>query len=273
MAAPTDKPLQGLAFLNTRDSRSAPRLTGRLERLGARVVACPTIAFVPPESWAPFDERVARLTAHDCVVFTSANAVGASLERLEALGRPPATLGAGPIAAIGQGTRDALQEAGLPVALVPALAQQEGLLALLCERLRPGDRVWIPRAQEAREELVEGLRQAGFAVEVTTVYRTVPPSEGLGAARAELLAGRIDWLLFTSSSTVLNFCAMLDAEVRAALAARDPHVACIGAITADAARHQGLPVHVVPAQQDLDGLLEALVDYVRDEAAGSRVHS
>lgn len=255
-------PLQGLTFLNTRDVRNAAALTLLLIEQGADVVECPTIEFVPPESWVPFDSRLEQLTDDDWIVFTSANAVRATLERVWELNRPPAVLGRGHIAVIGPGTRHALEREKLAVELMPGIAQQEALLEVMRKTLRPKDRVWIPRAQDAREILVQGLRAEGYQVTVTPVYRTVMPSGGLGKAREPLLAGRIDWVLFTSTSTARHFFDLLDDEARAKLAQRWPRIACIGAVTADAVREQGLPVSVVAARQDLNGMVDAVVEFV-----------
>ncbi|HKI99118.1 MAG TPA: uroporphyrinogen-III synthase [bacterium] len=256
-------PLQGLTFLNTRDARGAPALTQMLAELGAEVVECPTIEFVPPASWTPFDSRLEQITKDDWVVFTSANAVRATMERIWELNRPPAVLGRGRLAAIGRSTKNALERHKLTVELMPRIAQQEALLDALLSALRRSDKVWIPRAQEARELLVDGLRTAGYPVTVTPVYRTVMPRDGLGRARDALLAGRIDWMLFTSTSTVTNFFELLDEATRTALAQRWPRVACIGAVTAEAVRDQGLAVAVVPSRQDLEGMLAAVVDTVQ----------
>lgn len=253
--------LRGLTFLNPREAGSAPALTQRLTALGAAVVEAPTIAFVPPEDWTPFDTRVRGIGADDWVVFTSATAVRFVLQRLRELGLSAEALRGGRIACVGRGTERALTEAGLPVALVPRHFQQEGLLEALRDQVQPTQRVWLPRAGSAREALEAGLRELGVPVEVTTVYRTVAP-DSLGAGAEALRAGRIDWLLFTSPSTVHNFLALLPTEVAEALKGHWPRVACLGAVTAEAARKRGLAVAVVPEQQDLDGLVAAVVDYM-----------
>ncbi|HEX9843144.1 MAG TPA: uroporphyrinogen-III synthase, partial [bacterium] len=115
------EPLRGLTFLNTRDARGAATLTQMLAELGAEVVECPTIQFIAPESWVPFDSRLEQLTEDDWVVFTSANAVRATLERLWELNRPPAVLGRGHLAVIGRGTKNALERHKLSVALMPGI--------------------------------------------------------------------------------------------------------------------------------------------------------
>ena len=252
-------PLQDLTFLNTRDIRSAPKLTDMLTENGARVVGCPTIQFIPPSNWASFDRRLERISPDDWIVFTSATAVQAALDRLWELNHPPAVLARGNIAAIGQGTANALRNHKLKVDLMPGVAQQEALLEVLLKELRRINKVWIPRAQDARELLVNGLREQGFEVLVTPVYQTVPGGPMPREAREALLQGGIDWILFSSSSTVKNFVQMLDEKTAAHLSLHWPRIGCIGAVTADAARDYGLPVQVVPARQDMEGLVSAVI--------------
>lgn len=259
-------PLQGLTFLNTRDARSAGQLSEKLDDLGGRVVACPTIEFIAPSSWVPFDGRLEAITTDDWIVFTSANAVRATFERLWELNKPLGVLTRARIAVIGQGTANVLATHNIAVSLMPGVAQQEALLHVLLGVLRRSDKVWIPRAQDAREVLVEGLRAEGVSVAITPVYRTVMPKDGLGAALDELRAGRVDWMLFTSTSTVRHFFELLDNETLATLENRWPQVACIGAVTAKAAEAYGLPVTVVPVRQDLNGMIDALVAKVTGHA-------
>lgn len=255
-------PLQGLTFLNTRDARGAEQLTRILQERGGEVVECPTIEFVPPRSWRQFDGRLARISKDDWIVFTSATAVQATLERLWELNRPPGVLSIARIAVIGRGTASTLQAENLEVALMPQVAQQEPLLEAMLANMKRDDKVWMPRAQEAREMLVEGLEAQGYEVTVTPVYRTLAPKAGLEPAIGPIRENRIDWLLFTSTSTVTHFFDMMDTQTRRHLEQHTPHVACIGAVTAEAARRNGLPVSVVPARQDLTGMVDAIVAQV-----------
>ena len=258
-------PLRGLTFLNTREAGAARALSEPLERLGARVIERPTIAFAPPASWAPFDEALALLRPGQWVIFTSANAVRCALERIAALGRAPAVLAGARIACVGGGTAEALGPHGLAPALLPGdpgRFQQEGLLEALVPVLRPGDPVWHPRAEEARDALEAGLRAAGAEVRVTPVYRTMLPPEGLGPVAAQLERGEIDWICFTSASTVRNLLTLLREEARPAVL-RGPRIACLGRITAEAAREAGFSVAALPQRQTLAGLVEAIVAAVR----------
>jgi uroporphyrinogen-III synthase len=110
--------------------------------------------------------------------------------------------------------------------------------------------------------LEEGLRAAGADLTVTVAYRTVMPSNGLGSGLDELRRGAVDWICFTSASTVQHFWAMLPESDRAAVLA-GPRVACIGRVTARAAEALGFRVSALPERQDIPGLVEAIVEVAR----------
>ncbi len=267
-----DAPLQGLRFLNPREAGQAAELTKALAALGATVLEQPMLAFEPPASWEPFDSRLRRLEPGDWVAFASATAVRFTLSRLEQLGQPPAVLARANLAAVGDGTAAALAAAGLTAALVPEVFQGEGLLAAMIAKLPAGARVWLPRAEGGREMLAEGLERAGFQVEATPVYRTVTPPGGAGALPRLIAEGGLDWIVFTSPSTVHHLIELIPPEVAeklrgAGLRGAGPRVACIGGITAEAARGHGLAVAVVPPRQDLSGLVAAIAEFVAAEGA------
>jgi uroporphyrinogen III methyltransferase/synthase len=119
--------------------------------------------------------------------------------------------------------------------------------------------VLLPRAARAREALPEALRAAGCTVDVVAAYETHaatgPAVEGLAA---ELDAGRLDAVLFTSGSTVDHLCDALGPRAAALLAG--VRVASIGPVTSEAARARGLRVDVEARETTVAGLIRALAD-------------
>ena len=212
----------------TRPREQAAALVERLEALGHEVVACPLIEVVPLGG-GPVDT-----SRYDWVIVTSAN--GARELARRRIGRLPR------IAAIGPGTAAALADEGIPVALVPAVSTQEGLLA---ELPRPAGRVLFAGAEGARQLLVETL-DADFV----PLYRTV--------AVTPIEPPRGDVAALTSSSA---------ARALGALPVRVP-VVSIGPQTSAAARDAGLEVVAEAESHDLDGLVAAV-----DRLAGSRRES
>ena len=84
--ATAQRPLAGRTVMVTRAREQAGEFAAALEGFGARVVFCPTIEIVAPETYAPLDEAVENLFGYDWLVFTSANAVEHFCRRLEASG-------------------------------------------------------------------------------------------------------------------------------------------------------------------------------------------
>ena len=116
----------------------------------------------------------------------------------------------------------------------------------------------MPRAAEAREILPEKLRGQGALVDVVPVYQTEAaevPAEEADALRQALSAGEIDFVTFTSSSTVRNLMKILGG----AESLKHVRTACIGPVTAATAREAGLDPSIVAETYTIDGLIEALL--------------
>ena len=122
----------------------------------------------------------------------------------------------------------------------------------------PRPRALIARAAVARDVLPEGLREAGWEVDVVEAYRTEGVEVSV-AARSEI--ANSDVVTFASPSAVEQFAkAGLVSELT--IADRpNPIVACIGPITADAAHRFGLEVAVEATKHTASGMVKALEDY------------
>jgi uroporphyrinogen III methyltransferase/synthase len=82
--------------------------------------------------------------------------------------------------------------------------------------------------------------------------------EALAALANDLAVGRLDAVLFTSSSTVDSLCDALGARASDLLAR--PRVASIGPITTATALARGLRVDVTAAEYTLPGVVRALAE-------------
>jgi uroporphyrinogen III methyltransferase/synthase len=250
------RPLYGKRVLVTRSREQASLLAERLAGLGAEPVEFPTIRIVPPEDFGPVDEAIADLASYQWVIFTSVNGVKALGARLQALGKDARALAGVKVAAIGPATAKALAQYGLVADYVPDKYVAEEVAAGLGQVA--GQRILLPRADIAREALAVELGAKGAVVDEVTAYRTVP-AEPSDDVRQMLLAGEVDIVTFTSSSTVRNFAALLDGLDPAQVLAQTV-VACIGPITAQTARELGIRVDVVAEEYTINGLVEALTE-------------
>lgn len=252
------KPLSGRVVLVTRAREQAGAFRELLEAAGARVMVVPTIAIEPPDSWAPLDAALAQ--DHEWIVFTSVNGVAMVRRRMEAAGLGRARLEQSRLAAIGPATAAALREWGLEAEVVPGEYVAEGLLEHLRPRVRPGERVLLPRAAETRDVLVRELTAHGARVVEVAAYRTRAAGEHAAGLREALAAGRVDVVTFTSSSTVKSFCALFDpAELPRLL--HGVTVACIGPVTRATAESRGLRPSIVPADYTIPALARAIASH------------
>ncbi|MCX8035466.1 MAG: uroporphyrinogen-III C-methyltransferase [Candidatus Sumerlaeia bacterium] len=254
------RPLFGRRIVVTRSRTQASELRERLERLGAEVIEFPTIRLVPPRSERRLRDAARHLNRYDWLIFTSANAV----ERfcaivLEENGGDIRAFGRARIAAIGPATRQAVERFRLAVALQPARYVAEEVVAALAKtEILDGLRVLIPRAEVAREVLPERLRKAGARVDVIPVYRTVPdkPVNAREIVK-ELLAGKIDTITFTSSSTVENFVRAVGRKNFARFAGKTK-IASIGPVTSKTLRDYGACPAIEARDYTIEGLVRAI---------------
>ena len=256
------RPLDGRKVLVTRPIAQAPELIDRLAALGADSIAAPAIRIVPPEDTRPLDDACASAGSFAWIVFTSANAVDAFMERLRAVGNGAVALAGVRICAIGPATGARIERHGPRVDLAPAEHRGEGVSAALraATDLR-GARVLLPRADIARPALPDALRAAGADVTEVTAYRTIAVPDWPGpAARELLLRGAIDAVTFTSASAIRSAVQSLGAQQAIDLLGATV-VAAIGPVTARAARQLGVETTVMPSTYTTEALAEALGDH------------
>ncbi|HVG35351.1 MAG TPA: uroporphyrinogen-III synthase [Pyrinomonadaceae bacterium] len=267
------KPLTGRTVIITRARAQAADFISELEGYGARVLACPTIEIVEPESYQPLDEAIDNLYGYDWLIFTSVNGVDHFLRRLTESGRDRSELDDLRVCSIGDATAERLREASVHVDVIPAQFKAEGVFEALAlflggeENLR-GQNFLIPRAAVARDYLPRALIAAGARADVVPAYRTVQPnSSERGRVEAMLTGGAVDCITFTSSSTVNNFALMFETTDLSELL-KGVRIACIGDITAATAARYGLNTDIQPDEYTIPALARAIADYYNSKDEG-----
>ncbi len=254
------KPLFGKTVLVTRARSQASQLVAGLEARGARVVELPAIRFAEPsDHYEAVDAAISLIASYDWILFTSVNGVDRFFDRLLAAGKDARDLARTFFAAIGKATAARLRRYGLVADVVPDEFRAEGMIEALRGQLAPGERVLVPRAQEAREVLSENLREYGAIVDVAPVYRTLPAEEDATQVKEMLAAGEIDAATFASSSTVKNLAGLIgDAGLL-----KNTKVVAIGPVTAATCEELGAKPAAVAKEYTIDGLIEAVENILR----------
>ncbi|WP_421121420.1 uroporphyrinogen-III synthase [Aquihabitans daechungensis] len=211
------------------------------------MVEAPSIEITDPDDGgAALRSAVERIGSYDWLVLTSPNGVERTFAHV-----PDARALAGvQVAAVGAGTAAALARHRVVADLVPDAFVGEGLVAAFPAPPAGGGRVLVCRAAVARDIVPDGLRAAGWEVDVVDAYRSRPVP--LTAAQADAVAAA-DAVTFASSSSVTNLCDAMGAErLPAALVS-------IGPVTSDTIRAHGLSVTAEADPHTIDGLVAAVL--------------
>jgi uroporphyrinogen-III synthase len=240
--------LAGRRILVTRPRELAQGLATLVREAGGEPLLYPALEIREVSDPAPARALIARLGEFDLAVFVSPTAVRKALEL--AAGAPwPAALR---VAAVGGGTRRALEAAGFREVIAPASGAEdsEGLLAL--PALASARRVAVFRGEGGRERLGEALGARGARVEYAECYRRAPPAAGAAPA------GRIDAICASSGEALRNLVALLGRERVA-----QPPLFVPNARVAAVARGLGLRAPVLAGPGDAQ-MCAALVAYFGD---------
>lgn len=266
-----NRPLMGKRIVVTRAREQASDLVKRLSELGASCLECPTIEVVPPEDWSPLDTAIENLSAYDWIIFTSVNGVKFFFNRLFEKGKDVRALGHFRTASIGPATAEQLLTFGLKSDIIPKSYRAESVVEAFQNEDVKGKQILLPRAKEARPVLPVELRKMGAEVDEVTVYYTREVRDNAESLLAEIKAGQVDIVTFTSSSTVRNFRALLpekDDDMKTLM--QDVTIASIGPITADTATELGFDVRIVAESFTIPGLCEAIEIEVRGQRSEVR---
>jgi uroporphyrinogen III methyltransferase/synthase len=262
------KPLFGRRILVTRPRDQAAEMVELIESLGAEAVEAPMIRVIPPEDYGPLDTACAEAGRFDWIVFSSANAVDAFMERLQASPLDLRALGGAKLCAVGPATTERLGKYGLKVDLVPEEYGADAIAHAFSASSRlAGLEVLIPRADIGREVVGDELRRQGANVTEVIAYRTTvvdPEREGEPDVYRMLLDRRLDVVTFTSASAVRSFVRSFGAEQVADLL-NSVAVASIGPVTAEAASQYGIHTTIMPLHYTVPALVDAIVTHFRDK--------
>ncbi len=254
-----EQPLFGKRIVVTRSREQASQLSEVISRLGGEVLEFPTIVITEPDDYGPLDEAIQGIKDYQWMIFTSVNGVHYFFKRLRELGRDIRELYNLRLCAIGPATQQALTEKGFLVDYVPQEFRAEAIVEGLKNRIKPGDRVLLPRADIARKLLPQELSKLGAQVTQVDVYKTVKEKISVQELLSYLQEKKINVITFTSSSTVRNFVEMLGKDKLFLL--EGVVIACIGPITAQTAQDYGLRVEIEATEYTIPGLVKAILAY------------
>jgi uroporphyrinogen-III synthase len=249
-----------MRVLLTRAAAADDRTESELHALGAMVVTMPLVRIAPPADGCALVNAAKRADSYDWIAFTSVNGVEAFARARGHAGpsgtHAPAEALRARVAAVGDATARAVaQLLGRDADLVPSTFTAAALGEALAERVRDGEAILIVQAADARPDLARALSHVTPRPHVVVGYDTisiVPPETRAAIEDAHVI-------VLASGSAARSLAAAL--KPSAADALRDKVIACIGPVTADEARRNGIPVTIVAHESTMRGVIAALVEH------------
>jgi uroporphyrinogen III methyltransferase/synthase len=262
------KPLAGLRIAVTRPASRSAKLSALLAAEGAEVIEIPAIQTAVIEDTPELENAVCDLRGNECFVFTSPAGVEIFFDKLMKYGKDIRALHSCSFASIGKTTAAELAKRGLIADIVPETYNGKALGSLLAETITKAKDahplVILPRSKIAGGDVTDALSAAGIPFIDIPIYDTVPPPGRDDPYFIELLTEGLDWITFTSASTVSGFVRIAGEKKTASL--RGLKALCIGAQTAAAARQAGFDTFTAK-NAALDDMLLCLLDAAADKRA------
>ena len=197
--------LNGALVLVTRPAAQAEKLCQLIELAGGKALRFPTLEI---QEVSVDSALIQQALNSQWLVFTSTNAVDFALK---AFSGKMAQLKCLQLAAVGQSTASALQQADLTVTCVPATEfSSEGLLAEPAMHSVDGQQITIVRGIGGREKLAKSLTSRGAHVEYLEVYSRCQPATEKAQLVQALQADQLQAITISSGEALQNLLTMLD---------------------------------------------------------------
>lgn len=252
------QPLGGIKVLLTRPKELVSETAARLRAYGAEVLELPSIRTVKIPENQLLHHALDQISGYQWIVFTSSTGVRIFFEEMQDCRIDFRRLAGIKFAVIGNGTRKELEKRGFFADLIPEIYDGEHLGRALAEVCQSTDRLLIPRAAAGNQELTDILSEKKLAFDDIGTYDTEYETSHCINIQKECMEGQIDYVLFTSASTVRGFAASVHLEDYSILRA-----ICIGRQTRAEADRLGMRTWM-SQEASIDSLIRRLLE-VHDE--------
>jgi len=246
-------PLHNTRIVVTRPREIISEIAEKIRQLGGEVIEFPTIEIVKIENNLKLKQCIENIINYNYIVFTSQAGVKIFFEQLKQLKKDIRNLYGIKIAAIGQATKKSIEEKGIFVDIVPNIYDINNLSELLCDCINTGEKVLIPRAENANKEITEKLLNKNIFVDDVPIYNTIYKKNDIIDMNFEFQKCNIDYVVFTSASTVKGFINSVIMDYSKV------NAVCIGKQTADEAKKYNMKTFV-SKKASVDSIIDLLIE-------------
>ena len=248
--------LENKTILVTREEKAAQVFADKIITYGGKPVITPLLQI---NCLAFHQQEIASIDMndYDWVFFTSKNGVDCFMKQ----SKYATNLHHCQIAAVGPKTAQAVKEYGFHVDFIPSTYNAEVMAAEFLTTYEEAGPVLFVRGKIASNVLLDAFTKAERAYHCVEVYDTVTNEAVKSALQTSLMEETIDFITFTSPSTVNAFIQLTD-QVHTY---KHLPVVCIGTTTERQAKEQGFLQTIVPENFTIEGMIEAMDHAIKRE--------
>ncbi|MGF7057515.1 uroporphyrinogen-III C-methyltransferase [Brassicibacter mesophilus] len=257
-----EKTLFGKNIVVTRSRTQNSSLVDEINNLGGNAIEIPTIKINKIASNKRLKDAIDNIEKYNYILLTSVNGVDIFLNTLFDMGYDSRRLAHCKIVSIGPATSEELKKWGIRADFTPEKYVAEYIYDMLKDEIKSTDNILVPRAKEARKYLVDSLKEI-CSVDEIQIYCT--DIENTDIELENLIdSDEVDYITFTSSSTVKNLLAILGSKNIEKL--KKVKLISIGPVTSKTIKSYGLEVYKEAEVYTINGILDCIIDDIRSGA-------
>ncbi len=241
-------PLKGIKVASTRPKDRAVTLSDKLKAMGAEVFEYPCIETKSILNDEKIKQMLEKIKAFEWIVFTSPAGVNYVFQTLLENGKDSRIFGKNKFAVIGSATKKELLKYGIKADLMPDIYSGIELgKALVKEK---ANNILLLRAENGGRTIIDIFENYNINYFDFHTYKTIFEND-CADLQEKINNGEIDYVTFTSASTVKAFCNCIKSGYD------NFKGVCIGEMTANEAKKSGINT-IISKKAEIDSIIEAI---------------
>lgn len=255
--------LQGKRILITRDKKQAAPFAEGIEKAGGEPVMSDLLA-IDCMCDDKNEETLQDVGQYDWVFFTSANGVKCFFDKYNDVSEDK--LESIRVGVVGSATEAALNTYGYEADFMPHIFNAKTMVKEFMDQYPTHESVLLVQGKRSRMELGDAFIAEGRPFSRVTLYETKTNQASREPLNNILTERPPDFITFMSPSVVEAFVALREKPFHE----HQPVIVCIGMTTQRSALNMGFQNTIVPETFTIEGMIEAMCDYIEAEAGGGR---
>src|SRR5699024_10161027 len=249
--------LRGKKVLVTRESSQAKKFSNLIQNNDGIPIEVPLLAIRCQE-----ERKTINPSKFDWIFFTSAHGVNCFFSEHKDKKKLKHCL----FATVGHKTENALKNYGYEAAFIPTTYHAEAMAEEFFHCYPKANNVLLVRGNLSRRLLVDELTERKLQFDTVVVCETTYFLEMKETLLAVLKKEKIDFLTFTSPSTIKAFIEMIGTESIMEKVLQIPCV-CIGTTTEKTAKQYHFATTIVPDTFTIEHMVESMIDFIQMEGS------